>query len=63
MKKKYETPKVEKMEFDYAESVVASGSWASEFYIDKTGVGCHDTATGRFFIGDGNPYTGTCTEI
>ncbi len=36
MKKNYESPKAEKMEFDYAEAVVASGPAGCTFYITKS---------------------------
>ena len=45
-------------------TIIPFNSFAiSEYYVDKTGKGCHKTPTGRFFVGDGKPYTPGCTEI
>lgn len=46
MKKNYEAPKAEKMEFDYSEAVVASGcsGGVTKDYINVP-VGCDETET------------------
>ena len=51
MKKKYETPQVEKMEFDYSETVVASTiGYSYQLYTDKY-EGCQITPTGKWYTG------------
>ena len=42
MKKAYEIPKAEKVEFDYSETVTASSGHAYLLYTDKY-TGCHET--------------------
>ena len=45
MKKEYEAPKAEKLEFDYSETVVASGCGGSyRKHVDKY-EGCRETPT------------------
>ena len=55
MKKTYETPKVEKMEFDYSDTVVASkctGSIYREY--DDSYTGCKETETDNWVNPTGN---------
>ena len=40
MKKQYEEPKAEKIEFDYSESVVASGAHNGDNGVVHCGKGC-----------------------
>ena len=59
MKKAYESPKAEQMVFDYAETVVASGtcsgSW--EHWVDKTPTSGYDTCHERIDTVNGQTYT------
>ena len=60
MKKNYESPKVEKMVFDYSEAVVAnsatcSGSW--EHWVDKTPTPGYDTCHQKLDTTTGQTYT------
>ena len=50
MKKKYETPQVEKIEFDYSETIVASEGQAYQRYTHD-GEGCNEHATGEWYVG------------
>lgn len=52
MKKEYETPRADKMEFDYSETVTASGQsgWSLREYINGY-TGCRETATDNWFVG------------
>ena len=49
MKKNYEAPKVEKIQFDYAENVVASNGKKYRKYIDGY-EDCNDTPTDEWYI-------------
>lgn len=61
MKKTYESPKAEKMIFDYSETVVASstascsGSW--EHWVDKVPTAGYDTCHERLETTTGQTYT------
>ena len=63
MKKTYESPKAEKMVFDYSDTVVASnnqscsGSW--EHWVDKMPTGEYDTCHERIETVTGQTYTET----
>ena len=51
MKKEYEAPKAEKMDFNYAETVVASGtivcgSGLAKVYTNTGKINCEDTFVG-----------------
>ena len=59
MKKKYEAPQVEKIEFDYSETVVASEGRAYELYTQNYD-GCNDYATGQFYVGMADPDVAGC---
>ena len=50
MKQDYGTPKAEKMEFDYSETITASGAsgHAYQKYIDAA-YGCQTTPTGEWY--------------
>ena len=60
MKKKYATPKVEMMEFDYSDTITASHGNAYQLYVDKHG-GCQDTPTDRWFVME-NDNTESCMK-
>ena len=51
MKKKYETPQVEKIEFDYSETVAASTGYILRKYTDKY-YKCKETETDVWIFGD-----------
>ena len=64
MKKSYESPKAEKMVFDYSETVVAdsykptcSGSW--EHWVDKVPTPGYTTCHERLETTTGETYTET----
>ena len=49
MKKNYEAPKVEKIQFDYAENVVASNGKKYRKYVDGF-TGCNETETDEWYL-------------
>ena len=50
MKKIYEAPKAEKLEFDYTDTVAASGSeWEMHEFTDNIS-GCNSTPTDNWFL-------------
>lgn len=51
MKKEYETPRADKMEFDYSETVTASGFGDSYQEYIHFYTGCNEDATGNWFVG------------
>ena len=53
MKKEYESPKAEKMEFNYSETVTASSGHKYQLYVDGH-TGCRDTPTDKWVNGDMN---------
>ena len=48
MKKTYEAPKAEKLEFDYTDTVTASGLELQEYVNGYKG--CNETATDNWFL-------------
>ena len=48
MKKAYVTPKAEKIEFDYSDTVTASNGHKYRKYVDNY-AGCRETATDEWF--------------
>ena len=62
MKKEYETPRVEKMEFDYSETVVASQGHAYRLYTNGF-FGCHETPTDDYIVGDADVASPTCKVV
>ncbi|MBR6185635.1 MAG: hypothetical protein IKQ41_05175 [Clostridia bacterium] len=58
MKKTYETPNAEIMEFDYTDTITASSGRAYQRYIDGH-YACNDTPTGEWY-GYVNDTTGPC---
>ena len=53
MKKEYEVPKVEKLEFDYSDAVTASSCTGGAFQLYVDGYEkCRETPTGQW----SNPY-------
>lgn len=61
MKKKYETPQVERIEFDYSETVVASEGKAYQLYTQGY-YGCNDYATGIYYVGKVDGDTDGCKQ-
>ena len=61
MKKKYEAPQVEKIAFDYSETVVASASDTMERLTDRKWQ-CSDTHTGEIW-NFAPASTSTCIRI
>ena len=62
MKKEYETPRVEKMEFNYSETVVASQGHAYRLYTDNY-FGCRTKPTDDYIVGDVDVTVSTCKVI
>lgn len=62
MKKEYETPRVEKMEFNYSETVVASQGHSYRLYTDKP-YGCHATPTDDYIVGDADITNPVCKVV
>ena len=60
MKKKYETPQVEKIEFDYSETVVASNGYILRLYTQYRHQ-CNDKAEDVWIYGDQYPAE-SCIE-
>ncbi len=60
MKKKYEAPQVEKIVFDYSETVVASGNGQMyRLYTDKA-TKCNSVETDQWIYGEASLSVPTC---
>ena len=51
MKKEYESPEVEMMEFNHSDVIATSIGHAYQLHVDKY-TGCKDTPTNTWIIGD-----------
>ncbi|MBR6165922.1 MAG: hypothetical protein IKQ45_08365 [Clostridia bacterium] len=51
MKKEYEAPKAEIVQFNYTETVLASKGNAYQLYVDKY-YACNDSATNKWYNGN-----------